>query len=813
MLLKEIGGFNLYKNQLGIIIRIKTLLKIFLFVFSAIYSSSYLKNFNPDSLRYKKTTAIRAFEKPIVDGKLDDAVWRSASSIVEFFQVEPLELSTPSEKTIARFLYDDKSIYISFECFDSSPTKIKKPLVRRDNWFYGFGDQSDWVGISVDSKNNDYDGYFFALNAAGSKMDVSVSGHMQFDRSWDAVWSSGININENGWTAEFEIPFAVFQFENSKEIIWGIDFIRGHHRTQEVHKWPGHAKSIRGNVYHLGVLVGIKDIPNPKQLELLPFSLNGKNEKKQSNQFGLDARYGITPNSVMKITINPDFGQVEADPSVLNLTAFETFYDEKRPFFSEGSDFFSERLELFHSRRIGKKANYLEPDNGEPKSPLGNTTILGAMKVLGSTQSGLNYGFIEAVTNEKMVTWLYDSTSASILIEPLTYYSVAKIEAPIINKLSRFGVMATDVSRRNNPGATAVGLNWNLGLLNNRLFSNGQIAQSNKNGELGRALRFNIGYANPSWWSARFWYGKYDDKFDINDMGYLRRNNLSWVGGRIELRKQDPWGPFLYNEIELKYMGEWRGDGLSLDKEIELEQNNLLSNYWSLGFFSMLNLPSYNDNDIFRSDLAWEYKTEMWGYIGPTIKTDRRKKIIINTNFGVGYGEKRGLGYRTSIEANIRPITPLNINIEIVQDLSPAYMQWVDVLELSEDTIRVYASSKQKTRDINLRLNWTFSPELTLECFLQPFYANMNYSNYSSLTRPRTMDLVKYDYLFNNENPGFLIKNTIGTMVLRWEYKPGSTVYLVYNINNSKYYSKGTSKWSNSSNNAFFIKFNYWLKI
>ena len=173
----------------------------------------------------------------------------------------------------------------------------------------------------------------------------------------------------------------------------------------------------------------------------------------------------------------------------------------------------------------------------------------------------------------------------------------------------------------------------------------------------------------------------------------------------------------------------------------------------------MLKFPSYNDDDIFRSDLAWEYKTEMWGYIGPSIKTDRRKKIIINTDFGLGYGKNRGLGYRTSIGINIRPITQMNINIEMVQDLSPTYMQWVDVLDLYEDTVRVYANSEQKTRDINLRLNWTFSPELTLECFLQPFYVNMNYNRYYNLTDPQTMNLVGYDYLFNNEDPSFLIKN------------------------------------------------------
>lgn len=798
---------------MGIIIGVKIILKLFLFVFATVYCNSYLKNFSSDSLRYKTATAVRAFEEPIVDGKLDDAVWGSAPQVVEFFQIDPIELGAPSEKTIVRVLYDDESIYVSFECFDSSPEKIKELLVRRDNWFYGFGPNSDWVGISVDSKNNDYDGYFFGLNAAGAKIDVSVSGHEQFDRSWDAVWNSGVNINDIGWTAEFKIPFAVFQFENSKEVVWGIEFTRALHRTQERFQWPGRKKSARGSIYTLGVLLGISDIPDPKQLDLLPFSLLGKKVNNTSNQFGLDARYGITPNSVMKITVNPDFGQVEADPSVLNLTAFETFYDEKRPFFSEGSDFFSERLELFHSRRIGKKSNYLQPDEGEPKSTLENTTILGAVKVLGSTQSGFNYGFIEAVTNEERVRWLYDSTSTSIIIEPLTYYSVAKIEAPVINKVSRLGIMATDVSRQKNPGATTGGLNWNLGLLDNRLFSNGQIVQSNKEGMIGNAWRFNIGYTDPSWWSTRFWYGTYDNKFDINDIGYLRRNNLSWIGGRIELRKQEPWGPFLYNDLELKYMSEWRGDGLSLDKEFEIEQNNLLSNYWDIGFFSALFLPTYSDDDIFRSDQAWEYKTEMWGYIGPSIRTDRRKKIIINTDVGIGYGEKRGYGYRASIGANIRPITPLNINIEIVQDLRPTYMQWVDIIEAPEDTVRVYANSKQKTRDITLRLNWTFSPELTLECFLQPFYASMNYNDYYRLVAPKTMDLIKFNYLDNYEDPGFSINNTVGTIVLRWEYKLGSTLYLVYNINNSKYFSRETRDWSKNSDNAFFIKLNYWLKI
>jgi hypothetical protein len=436
---------------------------------------------------------------------------------------------------------------------------------------------------------------------------------------------------------------------------------------------------------------------------------------------------------------------------------------------------------------------------------------------MGNTASGINYGLIGAVTAEESATLVViDSADVQsdegIVLEPRTNYTIGRIEVPLINDVSRVGLMVTDVSRKNKPGATVAGIDWNFGLYENRLFTNGQIVRSDANNITGDAIRFNLGYVDPTWWSARFWYGHFDDKFDVNDLGYLQRNNTNWAGGRVELRKQEPWGNFINNNVEFKYMQEWRGDGLTLERELEIEQSNLFNNYWTAGFFSKVFLPAYNDEDIFRNEEAWAYKTELWGYAGPTFSTDRRKKLVLNAVIGSGYGKNRGWGYHASLGAEIKPIEPLNIEIKAMQDRGPTYMQWVDVVETQNDTVRVYANSLLLTRDVTLRMNWTFSPDLSLQCFVQPFYANMKYEKYYRLEAPKTMNLYPYTYLNDYDKPDFKLQNTVGTFVLRWEYRSGSTIFIVYNLNNNKYYSPVDKAWTSEEANALYFKLNYWIK-
>ncbi len=773
----------------------------------------YFLKYNPDSLRFKTVQITRCSDAPIIDGKDEDIAWKSSKIIHEFFQIDPKELAEPSEKTSARVMYDNEAIYIYLNAEDSKPEMIKKTMVRRDSWMDGFSNKSDWMGVTIDSRNDDYNGYFFAVNASGAKMDVALSGDDEYDPTWDPVWDAAISFNQTGWSVEFKLPLAIFQFENRNNMDWGIGFERMIHRLQETVDWPGKSKASRGIILPLGILSGLNNIPNPKQLEIMPYLLTGFSDKTGTN-YGFDLRYGLTSNTVMKITVNPDFGQVEADPSVLNLTAFETFYEEKRPFFSEGSDFFRQRINLFNSRRIGKAPSFHIPDEGEISSISNFTTILGAAKIMGSTSSGINYGLIGAITDEERATIIGDSEKKDIIVEPRTNYSIGRVEFPILNSVSKFGLMGTDVSRKDTVGANAIGADWGISFLNNRLFSNGQIIRSNSNNNPGQAFRFNLGYLDPVWWSIRFWYGTYDNQFDINDLGFIRRNDMSWAGGKIEFRKQEPWGNFINNNLELKYSQDWNGEGLALERGFEIEQGNLFSNYWRAGFFGKLFLPAFNDEDIFRDENAWIYQTELWGYAGPSVSTDRRKKVILGADIGSGYGKKRGRGYRLNLWTKIKPIEQLNIEINTMEDKSPNYMQWVDIIKNINDTVRVYSNSVLITRDITLRLDWTFTPTLTLQCYAQPFYVNMDYKSFFRLKKPETMDLEIYDYqnLENFENPDFRLFNLIGTFVLRWEYHPGSTIYLVYNFNQNDEYSNSENKWFRNTENALYFKINYWLK-
>ena len=779
-------------------------------LFSMIYSIN--NDINPDSLRYKVAMASRCEKPPTIDGVLDDLSWEFAIPVDDFLQIEPVEFAQPSEKTIIKILFDDNALYISFNNFDSKPDKIRAPLTRRDAYMDGFNTVSDFVGFAIDSRNDDFNGKWFGVNAAGVKIDVNVSGQEDYDRSWNAVWDAKVSKNDSGWTAEVRVPFSVFQYENKKDMVWGISFNRHIHRSQEEVLWPGRQKSHVGIVSSFGVLEGLNNIPEPKKIEFVPYVLSSNNQSGNQFNLGGDLRYGISSNAVLNATVNPDFGQVEADPSVLNLSAFETFYDEKRPFFSEGANFFKNRLNLFNSRRIGASPGYFEPDSGDLENLSDNTTITGAFKLIGSTNSGINYGFVNANTSEESGKLSIGGGKEKFIVEPQTSYSVGKIEKSIFNKFSRVGLMYTDVTRKNINAANVLGLDWKIGLLNNRLFSNGQIVRSNTD-QTGNGFRFNVGYKNETWWETRFWLGNYDDKFDVNDLGYLRRNNMTWTGLMFKVRRLEPTEAFLGSSLEFKIKKEWGIDDILIEDELSIETWTLLKNYWRFGFNSELKKPAYSDADIFRDDLAWAYATEKFWYNGFWIKSDRRKKIIVSIDAGMGNAKLRGKGYFTELEIDYKPIDPLNVSIEFKRDISPKYMQFVDILDGGDDIIRVYSNSKQVTEQVQLRLDWTFSPDLSFQGYFQPFYASMKYDSFYNLLEPETMNLASYDYLSANDNPDFEIENTVGTFVLRWEYNPGSTIFVVYNINENRYFSVNDNEWSKESNNAVVIKLNYWLKM
>ena len=775
-----------------------------------------LDNINPNQLRFREMVATRTSAPPIIDGIIDDKVWEDAIIENEFVQFEPYNLAAPSEKTEVRLMYDNDYVYIAVNNYDTEPEKITGRLSRKDRWMEAFGPHSDWLGIGFDSNNDDRTGYWFAVNPAESRMDVYVSDATNvmeaFDSSWDVVWEFKTAIHDQGWSIEMKIPMSVFQFKANKNEDWGLQVARYIHRLQEEVQWPGRSKGVNGFVPYYGILKGMDNIPSPKKVEILPYVLSGNNDKSYVSSLGLDVKYGMSAQSSLNLTINPDFGQVEADPSVLNLTVFETQFEEKRPFFIEGGSFFKNRYKLFHSRRIGQTPGILVPEGGVFIDRPDATTILGAGKILGETTSGTKYGIIEAVTDVEFGIWESESgDTVSGRIEPKTNYFIGRVEQSIFNNLSTIGVMMTDLRRVEAGYSNVIGLDWRLKFIDNALTLKGQIVHSTKDGISGNGARFNFGYLDPKWWDLNFVIGFTNDKYEINDLGFNERNDKWYYGSYGGFRKQDPWGKFLGNILEYRFFINGRGeDGLTLSRSLSIEQRNELKNYWSFGAELNMQFAAYNDEDTFRDERAWVYQSETEGYGIFWFQTDKRKKLILRPYLGYRRGEHRPWGYRAGLRLRYRPLNNINLMIEGFQDLGTKSMEWVDIEEDSIGTNIIYAESVALMNDIQIRFSWTFTHDLTFEAFFQPFTVDLDYKTFYKLMAEKTRNLEPYDYI---GNPDFKIKNVVGTFVVRWEYRPGSTLFFVYNLHNDNYYNANDDNWDKNSANSLFVKFNYWLQI
>ena len=362
----------------------KILFTIFIY-FSFLFGAPLLGEkivIDDSQLRYKVATAERISAPPIIDGILDDNVWNQAAIIDQLVQHEPFNLHAPSVETEIRVLYDDNYLYIAFNNFAPNPENISARIGRRDDW-RSIENNSDWVGIGIDSNNDDKTGYWFTLSAAEVQLDAAMTegrGMGGFDITWNAVWEGKTSLHEEGWSAEIKIPFNVFQFSKSNIQTWGASFQRFDFDKQEEIHWPGRTLGVNGYVPYFGILEGIEGIPQQKNFEFVPYILSGQTNsdvKENVSNIGLDTRSNISSSSTLNMTFNPDFGQVQADPSVLNLSAFETRLKERRPFFVQGANFFTSYLNLFNSRRIGKRPGRYSPDSGSIVDRPNETTLVG----------------------------------------------------------------------------------------------------------------------------------------------------------------------------------------------------------------------------------------------------------------------------------------------------------------------------------------------------------------------------------------------------------------------------------------------------
>ena len=415
-------------------------------------------------------TAVRVTHPPDLDGRLDDSVWALAVPVTDLRQSDPDEGHLVSESTEVRVLYDATALYIGVRLFDREPAKIARHLGRRDTFT-----QSDDFRVLIDSYHDHRTAFRFDVTPLGVKTDLQFGDDGNFaDQSWDPVWEVATSVDARGWSAEYRIPFSQLRFSRAREQVWGIRFVRTILRKNEFAMWPFIGKTESGFVSRFGHLIGLHDIPAPRRLELLPYSVargtyqtpqNLRDPYDRAHDYfgsgGMDLKYGVTSNLTLDATLNPDFGQVELDPAFVNLTAFEQFLPEHRPFFVEGADIFGfgggsggfvqfgNAPQFFYSRRIGHAPQGPTTSPGQFVDYPSSTTILGAAKLTGRSPSGWTVGVLDATTAREQATVLDTTTGfhAHDDVEPTTNYFVGRVKRTLNGGNDTYGLIATSVHR------------------------------------------------------------------------------------------------------------------------------------------------------------------------------------------------------------------------------------------------------------------------------------------------------------------------------------------------------------------------------
>jgi len=868
----------------------------------------------PERKQYKAT---QISSVPVIDGKLDEEVWGEGKWIDDFTQYEPYNGQKTSQRTEFMILFDEDNIYMAVKAFDTDPDSIVRRLTRRDNV------DGDMVGVVFDSFHDLRTGFLFGASAGGVKFDQMLTGDGENeDSSWDPNWWVKTSVNNEGWIAEMKIPFSQLRFEKSSGDVWGLEVFRMVYRKQEMGFWQHVPKDSPGLVHMFGEMTGIENVKPRKIFDITPYGVAQAETFKaeEGNPFlenghkfrlngGVDAKIGITNNMTMDLTINPDFGQVEADPSVVNLSAYETFFEEKRPFFIEGSNILSFGMgigdggigndNLFYSRRIGRKPQgssydyygYNDTISGYSNSPI-NTSIIGAAKITGKTKNGLSIGFLDAVTAAEMAEIDTGGQRSFQTIEPLTNYLAARVQKDLSEGNTIFGGMLTMVNRDMNsipligsdtrnlinriPGsALAGGIDFTQYFKNKTYMFNVNAAYSQINGsELsmvraqrssaryyqrpgshisldssrtalagngGRIQFLKQGEGHWRYLAALLWK---TPGLEINDMGYQREADqlfgVVWVGYRL-------WEPkSFYRSVNLNYnqYSAWDFAGNHLFDGGKINGFINLKNYWGVNFGTEL---SFNvlANTMLRGGPVMKMPGGMNEWFG--VFSDDRKKLVYGFNIQNSNTFSDG-----SHSVSFSPRLTYKPTNTLVVTVRPSYYTAYDELQYVSQTSfnghdrYMFASINQKTLSMSLRVNFNLSPDLTLQYWGQPFIASGKYYDFKYITDPMASEyhnrfsvydpadqirLVDNSYYSIDEDrdgtddyaigkPDFNVKEFLSNLVVRWEFSPGSTVYLVWSQSRNYYTGIGEMDFindmgdlfnrdNNIPHNIFLVKFSY----
>jgi hypothetical protein len=832
----------------------------------------------------KQYKAERLTTAPVIDGILNDDMWKNEGTWNDdFTQNRPYDGRHATQRTEFKILFDENNLYVAIKAYDTSPDSIVNRLTRRDQA------DGDLVGIILDSFHDLRTGFLFGVSSAGVKYDQMFTDDGQNQNSsWDPNWWVKTSVNKEGWIAEMKIPFSQVRFEKNSGDVWGLDIARIIYRNNEQDFWQHIPRDAPGFIHLMGEISGLEQIKPRKIFDITPYSV-AKAEtfksvpgnpfldkgKKYGLKGGIDAKIGVTNNMTMDLTINPDFGQVEADPSEVNLSAYETFFSEKRPFFIEGNNITNFNIglgngdvgndNLFYSRRIGRRPQgYPELNNGSYADVPTATTILGAAKLTGKTKSGLSLGFIDAVTAEEKAKIDNEGERTYETVEPLTNYLVGRVQKDFNEGKTIVGGILTGTNRSldenlansMHKSAYSGGIDFTQYFKDKNWVFNLNTAFSQVNGS-----KKALDYTQRS--SARYYqrpdndYTNYDTSrtslfgsggrmqiqklnghlflmgavtwktpgFETNDLGYLREADQIIS---VVVAGYSQWEPkWIYKSFNINgdvYLMNNFGGNLT-GKGFEWNASTELKNYWNIWTGGNLSGSSLSSG-MLRGGPMMELPGSTNARIG--FSTDYRKKLTFNVSLNGSKGwENDSRNLYTGVDISYKPTNYVSFTVSPSYSKSFSELQYVTNLTYNNAERYIFGSIDRNTISASLRINLNLSPNLTFQYWGQPFVASGRYYDYKYILDPmaarysdrfhiyspdqiadgtdnylvdENMDRTE-DYTIGKSD--FNYKAFLSNLVIRWEYSPGSSVYLVWSQTRSGFNPYGNMDYFNDMGDLF----------
>ncbi len=806
----------------------------------------------------KQARAVRIPDGAIsVDGRLDDAGWRDVLPITDFVQAEPIEGAEPTDSMEIRFAYDDTALYIGARMSSTSGAPIQAHLSRRDE-----AAQAENLQIELDTYLDRRTAYMFGLTASGVRLDHyhSSDDENNWDSGYDPVWEGRTTVDDQGWTAEFWLPFSQLRFNDSNALVWGLNIRRFVPSLNEEVYWVPVLRTEEGWASRFGDLRGMTGVRPRTRLEILPYVAGStrtignrdledpfQDSLNLDQRVGADLKVGLGPNLTLEATVNPDFGQIEADPAEVNLSAFETFFGERRPFFIEGSDLLrGETNNFFYSRRIGGPP--VGPADGDYVDYPATTTILGAAKLTGRLPSGTSIGALGAVTGEEFARTsnggLFDETR----VAPRAYWGVARVQQEIGVQGSTAGAQMTAMHRDLGGGgdpladrltrtAITAAADTRVRFLNRTYeasFSAGGTYVEGDPAAIERIQRANTHLfhrpdqdevrLDPARTSlgglqirtsfdkiaGRHWLGGGNimiesPEFEPNDFGRLNYAGDVQANARIQYRETVP-GRYLRSYSVQLNSGSTSYYQRSLGARVNtnLSTNLTFHNFWS---FNINYNRNYRGQDVQLTRGGPSMGTPHGWNMNASLRNGNAPST--QWNAGMFYRENELGDFEWSPDANLsmRPSPSWRISVGPEYSRERSSRQYVTARSGGRPETfgrrYIFGTIDRHTWATEVRVNYVFKPDLTLEVYAEPFAASGRYSGFGELEATRSHRLRTYGAdgigLERREDGSFVVTDgadvfTIGdrdfkvlsfrsNVVLRWEWRPGSTLFVVWQQN------------------------------